>query len=113
MESLPARKPRGRSAPHQQPRGDHDLQARSDQRERVRYRDGRERAQTDTARAVTVDQPSSRYLSEKMRQEERGGEEADDSQPDAVRVGELAGDRARVGDVPRDRKAEREPTDDS
>jgi hypothetical protein len=108
----PGEKARSRSEPHQQPRGDRDLQPRSNQRERVRDRDDRKRAQTNATRAVAVDQPASRYLSEKVGEEERGREQADDRETDAVRVGELTGDRARVGDVPRDREPEREPAED-
>jgi hypothetical protein len=47
-----------------------------------------------------------------MRHEERGREQADDGETDPVCVGELAGDGARVGDVPRDREAEPEPAED-
>jgi hypothetical protein len=48
-----------------------------------------------------------------VREEECGGEEADDRQPNSVRVGKLAGNRARVRDVPRDGEAKREAAENS
>jgi hypothetical protein len=48
-----------------------------------------------------------------MRHEERGREQADDGETDPVCVGELAGDGARVRDVPRDRETEGQSAEDA
>ena len=47
-----------------------------------------------------------------MRQEERGGEQADDGEARPVRIGELSRDGTGVRDVPGNGEAEGEPAED-
>jgi hypothetical protein len=47
-----------------------------------------------------------------MRHEQRGREQADRGQRDAIGVGERVGDRADIRDVPREKAADDEPGDD-
>jgi hypothetical protein len=48
-----------------------------------------------------------------MGEEERGREQPDDREPDAVLVREQPRDRADVGDVPRNGDAERQRSDEA
>ncbi len=74
--------------------------------------DQRESEQPGAARTEAVARPAARDLHRQMGDEECGREQSDCRQPDAVAIGELLGDRARVGDVPARRQAERAGAED-
>ena len=88
-------------------------EARIDEKDHVAGHSRGDREQSDALRAEAIGAAAGRQLDGEERDEERGREEADGRERDAVVAGERIGDGSDVRDVPGQAGADGEPRDDS
>ena len=65
-------------------------------------------AHPESPRTALVDEPPAGNLHHEVRDEQRGRQEPDEGEPDAVRLGEHVGGRSDVRDIVADGRAERD-----
>jgi len=106
-EVAAADEPEGGAYPEERTRADRERRLRRERRDRVAGRHHGEAGGAHARRAEAIAEPAGGQLHDQVDEEEHRREQPDDAERGGVRVGEVLGDRAGVGDVPARREADR------